>query len=90
MKRPAHLSIDDSGNLVIPKEICRQIGLRPGTGAVVSCRDGRIEIEPAPREVRIVRKGRLVVAVPVEPSEPLTAETVRRTQKAIRAERARL
>jgi AbrB family looped-hinge helix DNA binding protein len=75
---------------VIPKEICEQLGLRPGTAAIVSCRNGRIEIEPAPREVRIVRRGRLAVAVPVEPSEPLTAETVRRTQKAIRAERARL
>jgi bifunctional DNA-binding transcriptional regulator/antitoxin component of YhaV-PrlF toxin-antitoxin module len=90
MKKSAHLSTDDSGNLVIPREICREIGLRPGTATLVSCRDGRIEIEPAPREVRIVRKGRLAVAVPVEPSEPLTAETVRRTQKAIRAERARL
>lgn len=42
------------------------------------------------REVRIVRKGRLAVAAPVEPSEPLTAEMVRRTQLAIRNERGRV
>lgn len=42
------------------------------------------------REVRIVRKGRLAVAVPVEPSEPLTAEMVRCTQQVIRDERGRV
>jgi predicted RNase H-like HicB family nuclease len=42
--------------------------------------DGRIEIEPAPREVRIVQKGYLRVAVPVEPGPPLTQEIVRTIQ----------
>ncbi|MEA2564313.1 MAG: hypothetical protein QOH06_5817 [Acidobacteriota bacterium] len=63
MKRPAHVSIEDSGE--------------PAAGEKT-------------REVRIVRKGRLAVAVPVEPSEPLTAETVRRTQQTIRNERERV
>jgi hypothetical protein len=36
------------------------------------------------RDVRIVRKGRLTVAVLVEDGEPLTAKTVRETTKAVR------
>jgi hypothetical protein len=46
--------------------------------------------EPAFRAVKVVRRGRLVVAEPVEPSEPLTAETVRRTQLELRAERGKI
>jgi hypothetical protein len=42
------------------------------------------------RAVRIVRKGRLAVAEPVEPSEPLTPEIVCRTQAALRAERSKV
>ncbi|HEX7182222.1 MAG TPA: hypothetical protein VF756_10290 [Thermoanaerobaculia bacterium] len=51
----------------------------------VSCHDGRVEIEPAPREVRIVQKGRLPVAVPVEPGPPLTQEIVQETLDKIRS-----
>jgi len=43
-----------------------------------------IEIEPAPREVRIVRKGRVSVVVPLEPGEPLTAATVQETIDSLR------
>lgn len=40
---------------------------------------GRIEIEPAPREVRIVRKDRIRVAVSVEEGDVLRGDTVRET-----------
>lgn len=57
----------------------------------VSSSNGRVEIkpafqcEPAPQKVRIVQKGKLWVAEPLEPGgEPLTAETVRQTQDRIR------
>ena len=43
-----------------------------------------IEIEPAPREVRIVRKGRVSVVVPLEPCEPLTAAAVQETIDSLR------
>jgi hypothetical protein len=48
------------------------------------------QTEPGFRAVKIVRKGRLAVAAPVEPSEPLSAETVRRTQMELRAERGKI
>lgn len=37
------------------------------------------KLEPASLKVRIVRKGRLSVVVPLEPVKPLTAATVQKT-----------
>ena len=51
----------------------------------IRCRDGRVEIEPAPREVRLVRRGRLLVAVPKEASEPLSEDAVCRTRDDLRS-----
>ena len=73
-------TIDADGRLVIPKEIRRQAGLRPGMPLEVRWHDGRIEIEPATLPVRLVRKGRLLVAVPETDIEPLTATTVEATR----------
>jgi hypothetical protein len=46
--------------------------------------EGRIEIELAPRAVKLVRKGSFRVAVPVEPGEPLTEEVVERVRGELR------
>lgn len=56
----------------------------------VRWRAGRIEIEPAPMRVTLVRKGRLLVAMP-EGMEvaSLTLDTVERTRRALRQERGR-
>jgi hypothetical protein len=50
-------------------------------------RDGRIEIEPMPREVHVVRKGRIRVAVPADGGEPLRNDSVRETIASIRERR---
>ncbi|HSR69815.1 MAG TPA: AbrB/MazE/SpoVT family DNA-binding domain-containing protein [Acidobacteriota bacterium] len=76
--------MDSSGRLVIPKVIRQRAGFTSGMELEVRCHDGRVELEAAPRRVRIVKRGELYVAVPGEPTEPLTAETVRRTQEVIR------
>jgi len=76
-------TIDAAGRLVIPRAIRRQAGLQPGMALEVRCRDGRIEIEPAALPVKLVRKGRLVVAVPETDGEQLTAETVEATRQAL-------
>jgi bifunctional DNA-binding transcriptional regulator/antitoxin component of YhaV-PrlF toxin-antitoxin module len=65
MKHGAISTIDSAGRLVLPREIPDQAKIEPGMPLRISFRDGRVEIEPAPREVRIVRKGRMRVAVPV-------------------------
>jgi AbrB family looped-hinge helix DNA binding protein len=80
-------TIDAAGRLVIPREIRRQAGLRPGTPLDVRWQDGRIEIEPVALPVDLVRKGRLLVAVPKSPLEPLAAQTVEETRRALRRER---
>jgi AbrB family looped-hinge helix DNA binding protein len=81
-------TIDSAGRLVIPKKVRQAAGLKPGALLEIQCRDGRIEIEPVPIELRFVRHGRFVVARPKRrPSEPFTAETVEATLEALRDER---
>ena len=79
MTDPITISIDRVGRLVIPKEIRDEAGIEPGMALEVRCREGRIEIEPKRRPIRIVKKGRLQVAEPVETGEPLTRAVVRKT-----------
>lgn len=80
-------TMDRAGRLVIPKEVRRQAGLRPGVLLDVRWRDGRIELEPAPLPIKLVRRGHLVVAVPQVAVEPLTHETVEEVREALRQER---
>jgi AbrB family looped-hinge helix DNA binding protein len=76
--------IDSAGRIVIPKTIRQQAGLQPGTPLTVRLREGRVEIEPSPREVRIVPRGSLRVASPVAESDRLTGAEVERTRRALR------
>jgi AbrB family looped-hinge helix DNA binding protein len=81
--------MDSAGRLVIPKKVRQAAGLKPGALLEIQCRDGRIEIEPVPIELRFVRHGRFVVALAKRrPSEPFTAETVETMLEALRDERA--
>jgi AbrB family looped-hinge helix DNA binding protein len=80
--------MDAAGRLVIPKKVRQAAGLKPGAPLEIQCRDGRVEIEPVPIELRFVRRGRFVAAVPKRrPREPFSAETVEATLEALRAER---
>ena len=58
-----------------------------GMSLKVSRLDGRVAIEPIPRDVVTKRKGRLRVAVPVKKGESLPNRVVRRTLSLIRKER---
>ena len=80
-------TIDAAGRLVIPREVRREAGLKPGTPLEVRWRDGRIEIEPAPMPVKLVRKGRLVVAMPRGKVATLRVEAVEATRQTLRRER---
>lgn len=79
------IAIDRVGRVVIPKEIREAAGIVPGMPLTVTVREGRIEIEPRRRPVRIVKKGRLQVAMSVEEGETLTNDVVRTTQQRARA-----
>ena len=79
MDDPITITIDRVGRLVIPKEVRDEAGIEPGMTLEIRCREGRIEIEPKRRPIRIVKKGRLQVAESVETGEPLTRAVVRKT-----------
>jgi AbrB family looped-hinge helix DNA binding protein len=80
-------TIDAAGRLVIPKALREAAGLEPGMPLEVRCRDGRIEIEPEPVPIKLVRKGRWLVAVPERDVGVLTTEMVERTLDELREER---
>jgi len=73
--------------LVIPKEVRRESGIKPGMLLEVRWENGAIAITPAPLEVKLQRKGRLLVAVPEKNTQRLSAATVERTRKTLRKER---
>lgn len=78
-------TIDHAGRLVVPKKIREQAGIAPGSELTIRVIDGRIEIEPAPLEVRFVKMGQLTVAVPRDSAVPaLTREVVKRTLSELR------
>lgn len=80
-------TIDSAGRIVIPKKLRDQAGLTPGMELEVSCRYGRIEVEPAEVEYHIERRGRFLVAVPDREVPPLTNEMVTAAIKQLREER---
>jgi len=90
MKDSIRYSMDRSGRIIVPKAIRERAGLTPGMPLEIRYRDGRVEIEPASREVRIIRKGQVAVAEPLELSKPLTEEVVRTAQSCLRDYRYRV
>lgn len=68
----------------MPKTVREEAGILPGMSLRVTAREGRIEIEPIPRQVRIVQKGPLLIAVPVEEGPPLTEATVEQVRREMR------
>jgi AbrB family looped-hinge helix DNA binding protein len=81
-------TIDNAGRLVIPRDIRRESGIKPGMPLEVRWEKGAIAIIPAPLEVKLERKGRLLVAVPAKDTASLSADTVERTRKTLRKERS--
>lgn len=80
--------MDSAGRLVIPKEVRQQAQINPGMPLDVRLHEGRIEIEPAPLDITIRRRGRLLVAVPQKAAPALRSETVEETRRRLRRERA--
>ncbi len=81
-------TMDAAGRLVIPRAIREAARLSPGAPLEVRWRDGRIEIEPQPLPVELVRQGHLTVAMPHGRVPPLRAEQVEHTRRVLRRNRA--
>ena len=69
---------------MIPKRIRDRLGLRGNETVEITERDGKIEIEPAPAEVELVREGEILVARPTQPLPPLTDDIVRAAMDRVR------
>jgi AbrB family looped-hinge helix DNA binding protein len=85
MKTATRVTMDRLGRIVLPKKLREEAGIEPGMPLDMRIDDGRIEIEPASLEVRIVKKGPVAVAIPEEPRPRLRHEVVRHTREALRA-----
>ena len=81
-------TIDRAGRLVIPKQIRQEAGLKPGASLDVQWENGKIAVTPVPLPVKMVRRGRLLVAVADKPIPVLTGAAVERTRKALRQGRS--
>jgi AbrB family looped-hinge helix DNA binding protein len=77
-------TMDRTGRHDIPKAIRREARIEPGADLEIRVRDGRIEIEPAPLDVKLRKRGILTVAVPSRPVPPLTQEEVATTIASLR------
>jgi AbrB family looped-hinge helix DNA binding protein len=70
-------AIDAAGRVIVPKALIDQLGLTPGQELDIEARDGVLVIEPAPTEVKLVRRGKRLVAKPKQPLPSLTQDAVR-------------
>ncbi len=77
-------TIDSAGRVVIPKRLRDRLGLEHGESVEIHERDGRIEIDPVPTAMSLVRRAGGSVAVPEEKLPPLTDEVVRETLERVR------
>ena len=57
-------TIDGAGRVVIPKAIRDELGITRDQEAEVTLRDGRIEITPVTRDVRLIKRGGFLAAEP--------------------------
>lgn len=80
-------TIDSAGRIVIPKALRQEAGLEPGREVEIRLRNGVVEIEPIPLEVRVEKRGAFTVAVPATKVASLTGGTVEETLRQIRDER---
>ena len=69
---------------MIPRAARSAANLEPGTELEVRVENGVVQLEPAVKSARLVKRGRLLVAVRDEPLPPLRQETVDETMEEVR------
>jgi AbrB family looped-hinge helix DNA binding protein len=77
-------TIDSAGRIVVPKAVRDALGLGPGQELEITARDGRIEVDVPPVEMRLVDRDGLAVAVPDEPLPTITSDQVREVLERMR------
>lgn len=77
-------AIDRAGRFVALKALRDELGLQPGREPDIRARDGALVIEPLPTEVKLVRRGRRMVAVSAVRLPALTQDEVRAALEGVR------
>ena len=77
-------TIDSAGRIVVPKPLRDELGLQPGQVLELEVSDGRLQVEVAPVDIRLVRRRYGPVAVADQKLPTLTADIVRHTLERIR------
>ncbi len=72
-------TIDAAGRIVVPKALREQLGLDGGRALEIREREGRLEIEPAPTPMALVKRRGGRVALPSRKLPRLTDAIVRDT-----------
>jgi AbrB family looped-hinge helix DNA binding protein len=70
--------------LVVPKALRDELNLAPGTPLEIRTREGRLELEPVTTPMRLVRRGKGLVATTDEPLPRIDAEDVRAVTESLR------
>lgn len=76
--------MDRAGRLVVPKPLRDALCLEAGTALEVRAREGRLELEPVAVPMRLVRRGKGLVATTDEPLPRIDANDVRAVLESLR------
>ena len=71
------VTIDRAGRVVVPKQLRAELKLEGGTTLEIRVREGRLELEPVAVPMRLVRRGKGLVATTDEPLPRIGADEVR-------------
>jgi len=77
-------TIDAAGRVIVPKVIRDALGLVEGTPLEIELRDGTVVLEPPPTPMKLVRRGKGLVAEPEQPLPKLTVDQVRAALESVR------
>jgi AbrB family looped-hinge helix DNA binding protein len=71
------VTIDGAGRVVVPKALRDELRLQAGTMLDIRARAGMLELEPIATEMRLVRRGKGLVATTDEPLPSIDGDDVR-------------
>jgi AbrB family looped-hinge helix DNA binding protein len=77
-------TIDRAGRIVVPKSLRDELHLEGGTALEIRVNNGRLEIEPLPTPMRLVRRGKGLVATTEKHLPPIDADDVRAVVESLR------